>query len=79
MFMGTIGGLGFVLPFIGATLLERGLGDGWTIAILSALIVVAVAIAVVLFRRGRRVEGLLLAPLALGLGVAIWITATMQW
>jgi hypothetical protein len=79
MFIGVICGFGFILPFIGATFLDQALGDGWTIAILIALIGICVLAAVVLFTRGRIVDGLLLAPLALGLGLAAWITATMEW
>jgi hypothetical protein len=79
MFIGAISGVGFVLPFIGTPFLDQALGDGWTIAILIALIGFCVIVAVVMFMRGRTVGGLLVAPLVVGLSLATWITATMGW
>ena len=79
MMFGALGGLGFVLPFFGATFLAQWLGDGWTSAILVALIGMCVFFAVVLFVKKRIVEGLLLVLPILGLSLSIWITLTMEW
>lgn len=72
--------VGIVAPFIGATFLERGLGDVSAVIVLAVVGAVAVAGGVVLLLKHR----VLFAPLMLfGIGVAcgvcIFVTLTMDW
>ncbi len=78
--IGALLAIGIVAPFIGATFLERALGDLPTVIILAALGVAALAGALTLLLRQR----ILFVPIMLfahciACGVCIYITLTMNW
>jgi len=79
MFIGAIAALLIVIPFVGATFLERSAGDAITVAILVAVALVALAGAALLLMRRFLILGLLLAHLAVWCGVAVYITLRMDW
>lgn len=78
-FLGTLGGLALAAPFIAATLLTRALGVTVTLAVFVPVALAALAGGIVLVVRRYRVLGLLLAGLAVGCGLAIWVTVAIGW
>jgi hypothetical protein len=78
--IGALLAVGVVAPFIGATFLERALGDLPTVIILAGLGVVALAGGLVLLLRQRVLfTPLMLFAVCVACGVCVYITLAMNW
>ena len=78
-FIGAIIALCLVLPFIAGTFLERGLGEVPALVLLGGVAIASLAGGILLVVRRFRVLAAFLGSLAVGAGLATWITATMNW
>jgi|GEM_PF-6772835 len=79
MAIGAVAALLIVLPFVGATYLDRSYGNTVTISVLTAVAALAVIGAVVVFVKRFLIMGLLLVNLAFWCGVAVYITTRIEW
>lgn len=78
--IGALLAVGVAVPFIGATFLERALGDLPTVVILAGVGIVALTGGLVLLLRLRVLfTPLMLLALSLACGICIYITLTMDW
>lgn len=78
--IGALIALGLVMPIVLATIIGRALGDTAAIIVLSTIGAAALAYGLYLLIRKRMlVTAIIVFALTIGIGFAVWITATIGW